>query len=293
MSDKRKTGAEVSGWRDEAMFSTEPVVGDGPQVYLVNATPDPLGSIAAVNGIYAGIVHRSRSKITDEQKRYEWEQVEKTHLKAPLEFVQVHFLVEGVTRAFTHQMVRQRTAAFAQESMRFGVKENMAAETELPPSIRPGSDQERIWFETLQTVEEAYLSLVANGIPAEDARGLAPHAVRTRIHYVTSLNNFINYSGDRLCTQAQFEWRLVWAGFLRSMMEHTSYPHASEAGKCDNWQWRLIAESNQFRPVCYKLGKCPWKGDIDRPCKIRDRVEEGRWEEIDIREWLLDPNAAR
>jgi flavin-dependent thymidylate synthase len=292
MSD-RKTGKEITAWRDEAMFSAEPVGGSGPRAYLINATPDPLGSIAAVNGIYAGHVYRSRSSITDKQRRYEWGQVEATHLKAPLEFVQIHFLIEGVTRAFTHQMVRQRTAAYAQESMRFAVKEDMAAETDLPPTIRPGSDEERIWVETMETVGNAYNYLVNNGVPAEDARGLAPHAVRTRIHYVCSLKNLIDYSGDRLCTQAQFEWRLVWARMLEAMRSHTSHPSAAEAIRCDNWQWKLIAESNQFRPVCYKLGRCPWQGDIDRPCKIKERVGEGRWDEIDVREWLLDPNAAR
>ena len=54
---------------------------------------------------------------------------------APLEWIQVALLIEGVTRAFTHQMVRQRTATFVQESLRFAVKDNAAFEVALPPSI--------------------------------------------------------------------------------------------------------------------------------------------------------------
>lgn len=292
MSD-RKTGKEVTAWRDEAMFSAEPVEGSGPQVFLINATVDPLGTLAAVNGIYSGHVYRGRSKVTKEQREYEWQQVEAAHLQAPLEFITLHFLVEGVTRAFTHQMVRQRTAAYAQESMRFAVKENMKEEIDTPHSIRPGTEEERVWEEALEKVSDAYNYLVANGIPAEDARGLAPHAVRTRIHYVTNLRNLFNYAGDRLCTQAQFEWRAVLAGMIADMRSHTSFPMVQGAGHCDNWQWRQIADSEGFRPVCYKLGRCPYQEDIARPCKIKDRVEEGRFDLIDIREWLFDPNSAR
>jgi hypothetical protein len=34
------------------------------------------------------------------------------------EFVDYTFMIEGVTRAFTHQLVRTRTASFAQQTMR-------------------------------------------------------------------------------------------------------------------------------------------------------------------------------
>jgi len=283
MSDDRKTGTDIEAWADEAMFSAEPIDQAGPKVYIINATPDPLGSIAAANAIYEGKVLRSRSRVTDEMRQYAWEQVGKTHLKAPLEFIDIHFLIEGVTRAFTHQMVRQRTAVYAQESMRFAVKADMVEEIDLPPTIRKGSMEAGVWEQAVEAVQQAYSYLVANGVPAEDARGLAPHAVRTRLHYKTNLKNLIDQAGNRLCTQAQFEWRWVWARILEAMRNCCP----------DNWQWRLIAESEEFRPVCYAQGSCPWGGDIDRPCKIRDRVEEGRWNEIDIREWLLDPNAAR
>lgn len=297
MSDDRKTGTDVEAWADEAMFSAEPIEQAGPKVYIINATADPLGSIAAANAIYEGKVLRSRSRVTDEMRRYAWDQVGKTHLKAPLEFIDIHFLIEGVTRAFTHQMVRQRTAVYAQESMRFAVKADMVEEIDLPPSIRAGSLEAGVWEQAVEAVQQAYSYLVANGVPAEDARGLAPHAVRTRLHYKTNLKNLIDQAGNRLCTQSQFEWRWVWARILEAMRwypdvavgpvgsRESEFPYA--------WQWQLIAESEEFRPVCYAQGSCPWGGDIDRPCKIRDRVEEGRWNEIDVREWLLDPNAAR
>lgn len=292
MIEDRKTGREVQVWADDAMFQAEGIDGKGPRVYLINATPDPLGTMAATNAIYEGKVIRSRSQVTDEMRRYAWEQVAATHLKAPLEFIDLHFLVEGVTRAFTHQMVRQRTAVYAQESLRFGVKENMVEEIDLPVVIQEKSLEADVWRQAIEAVQDAYNYLINNGVPAEDARGLMPHAVRTRLHYKTNLRNLIDHCGNRLCTQAQFEWRFVLAKLVEAVRSHSSA--RSEWESSDAWQWQLIADSDAaFRPVCYQLGKCPWKGDIDRPCKIRDRVDAGRWDEIKPEEWLLDPNAAR
>jgi hypothetical protein len=74
-----------------------------------------------------------------------------------------------------------------------------------------------------------------------------------------------------------------------------------------------------FKPVCYQLGRCPFKASFDRACQIRDRVEirskhgsndSGQWykplmysdpytsevitsEGIQTEEWLADPAAAR
>jgi flavin-dependent thymidylate synthase len=272
------------------MYTAEPVEKKGPRVWLINATVDPLGTLASACSMYEG-KKVLRSQVTDEMRHYYWEDIKKTKLKAPLEFLQVHFLIEGVTRAFTHQMVRQRTACFVQESMRFAVKDNMAEEVGLPPSIREGSHEAAIWRGAMEGVGEAYNTLIAMGVPAEDARGLAPTDVRTRLHYRSDFRNFTDQVGNRLCTQAQFEWRLVITRMVEAMREHQS--PCSDHERSDSWQWQLISQDDYFRPPCYMAGHCTFRGDMDRYCKIRDRVEEGKFDEIDPMEWLADPSAAR
>jgi flavin-dependent thymidylate synthase len=285
---------EIQRWADPAMFSAEPMDGTTPKVFLISATPDPLGALAAACMMYEGKVCRDRSEISDEMRRHYWAESQKTHLRAPHEFIDFHFMIEGVTRAFTHQLVRQRTAVYAQESLRFAVKESLSQEVALPPSIREESEAETIWQDTIETIEDAYNVLINRlKIPAEDARGLLPMNVTTRVHYKTNLRNLVEHAGNRLCTQAQFEWRQVFNEIVRSIQSHTSHPSAIEARLCDNWQWDLIAASDLFRPVCYAQGKCPFNADFDRGCTIRPRVEEGKFNEIDPREWLLDPAAAR
>lgn len=289
---------EITRYGDRAMFKAEPIDRDEkgnvrPKVYLLSATVDPLGSIAAENYIYAGKVIRDKAELTDEERKYQWEQVLATHNQTPLEFVDLHFLIEGVDRAFTHQLVRQRTAVYGQESMRFAVKEEMMDEVQLPPSIKANTPEAAQWEMALEKVQETYNLLIDCGVPAEDARGLMPTAVPTRIHYKTNLRGLKQVAGDRLCTQAQFVWRYVFACMIKEIRTHSwDYPNPEYVMASDAWQWNLIADS-LFKPLCYHIGHCPFKANIDRPCTIRDRVDAGRFDQIAVEEFMLDPTAAR
>jgi len=330
------TGKEVQAWGDAAMYRSEPMpdAGNGPRVYLLAMTTDPLGAIASACKMYKGEVVRSYSEVTDDERREYLAQVMRTKLQAPFEFVHFHFMIEGVSRALTHQMVRQRTAAYAQESLRFAVKEDMPEECALPPSLAgtvgigdsrklgrvddeatPASQHMReVWDIALEEVGSAYSKLIDAGMPAEDARGLLPHAVTTRLHYTTNLRALLDHAGNRLCTQAQFEWRLLWARIVEAIRYYDPYDTGFMG-----WDFDMLADV--FKPVCYLTGKCEFKANFDRPCSIRSRVDanerigrpSSEWhtravghmtpgddgvrvgdaEPIKPGEWLLDPNAAR
>ncbi len=334
----------IQKWGDKAMFAAEPIDGgaSGPKVYLLWMTPDPLGAIAAMCKMYKGEVCRDMSTITDAERLEYFEQIQATKLQAPFEAVQFHFLIEGVTRAFTHQMVRQRTAVYAQESMRFAVKDgaHLDEAVGLPPSLagtvaHPGGSaydgnhpyfddslaqqQRRIWDHAISTVGNSYDLLVNSGVPAEDARGLLPTNSLTRIEYNTNLRNLQEHAGNRLCTQAQFEWRLVWSQMVKAIRGATVL--APGAVHLDGKPLNVVAPvymrdklAELFQPACYLTGKCEFKANFDRSCKIRDRVDafeangipsngwhSSGWVDASRRpllpiqpaEWLLDPTAAR
>ena len=330
------TGKEISNWIDPAMYAAEPLdASTGPTVTLLNMTPDPLGAIAASTLIYEGRVIRDLSEVTDEDRVRCFEQIQKTRLNAPFEYVDFHFLIEGVTRSFTHQMVRQRTAVYSQESLRFAVKEDAADGVALPPSlagttgegirmeyqnnsgeyirdeaIHPLSDAELKryeWDKAIESMSEAYQSLVNSGMPAEDARGLLPHSITTRLHYKTNLRNLLEHSGNRLCSQAQHEWKIIFSLIKKAIREYSD-TNRELYGTGVRWQYAKLAD--MFLPICYQTGKCEFKASFDRPCKIRDRVDtfeasnipSSQWENppedlnsaaIRPAEWLLDPFAAR
>lgn len=319
---------DIERYADSSMFPAEPMRSVTPNVTLLQMTPDPLGAIAAACGMYEGKPTYDLADITDQERAHYWEQVQQTHLQAPLEFVDLHFFIEGVNRAFTHQMIRQRTAVYAQESMRFAVKGNLAEEAATPPSIRQaGGDILEQWESELLHIQDAYNHFVANGIPAEDARDILPHATTTRLHYKTNLRNLVEHAGNRLCTQAQFAWRIVFAGIVQEIRDYNKTVYQTNPLRKGSptedgmyfrsWQFETIANSALFRPVCYALGKCPFKADFDRGCTIRERVDKrarmghasSDWGEdfgVDGRvspavplipairdeEWLLDPRAA-
>lgn len=300
-------------WADRAMFEAEPIEAEkGPQVYLLWMTPDPLGAIAAACKMYKGEVVRSLQNISQEERLEYLAQVSKTKLKAPFEFVQFHFMLEGVSRSFTHQLVRQRTAAYAQESLRFAVKSDMPQY--LPPSIAENANAREIWEEHNAQTADAYQALIDLGIPAEDARGRLPHDTLTRVNYTTNLRALLDHAGNRLCTQAQFEWRLVFTKIVEVIRARNINDPMMADG--NNYVFMSGALTDLFRPVCYQTGKCEFKANFDRACSIRDRVDanaaigrpSSEWhEDYDLNgydpdshigaikpgEWLLDHKAAR
>jgi len=281
---------EVVHWADDAQYHAAPIDPfGGPKVFLLWMNPDPLGAIAAMCRMYEGKPTYDLRSITRDERLHYWEQVQKTHLKAPLESVKLHFFIEGVDRALTHQMVRQRTAVYAQESLRFAVKENIKDEVNTPGSVKADNVMQEIWEGAMERIAEAYTMMVNGGIPAEDARGLLPHATLTRLHYITDLRNLIEHSGNRLCTQAQFVWRAVFLGIVKAIREYHPQHNAND----QNWQCEHIGTSNVFKPVCYELGRCPFTASFDRGCTIRERVDAGRFDLIDEAEFMSDPDAGR
>lgn len=274
-------GSAVTHYVDPAMYEAPAMRSMEPKAVLLQAPTDPLVHVAQAARLYSGILPDPDGNISvDEQVRV-WYDMTRTQLGAPLEFVNVHFYVEGVTRALTHQMVRQRTAVYVQESLRFSTKHELPVA--MPPSIAmlPDNDERRVrweWF--MANTEEEYNFMVANGIPAEDARALLPHATLTRIHYATNLRNLITEFGKRTCTQAQFEWRQLLMSMAKALSDHGQ-------------AWKDLIVPYMLRPPCFAAGHCTLNASFDRSCTIRDRVQAGKFVDIKPQEYLLDPTAAR
>jgi len=282
---------KVEKYVDSSMFEAEPMTNE-IKVSLLWMTPDPLGAIAAACRMYEGKPTHDLADISPMEREHYFGEAQKTHLTAPLEFVKLHFFLEGVDRAFTHQMVRQRTAVFAQESLRFAVKDNFAEESGLPPSIaklpkeHPTRQQ---WDRHMNHTQQFYNYMIGNDIPAEDARAILPQCTTTRLNYCTDLRNLSDHSGNRLCTQAQFVWREVFTKMVQAIR---NFKHDSSVRSRDQWQFDRLADSGLFKPVCYRLGKCPFGADFDRGCTIRERADRGAFVEIDDVEWMYDEKAA-
>lgn len=271
---------------DVAQYAREPMPEEarkGITVTLLDAPVDPLGTLAVLSGIYEGRVARSKSDVTDMQRVQAWEAMQATVLSGPLEAIQFTFLVEGVSRAITHQMVRNRFSFFAQESLRFAVAEDWAQEIPLPPSLAGKATDDpavTLWRRLMNQTEDGYAALIGAGMPAEEARGVLPHAITTRLYWTVSLRTLLMEAGKRTCTQAQFDWRILFAGVAKAFRDRAKEgenvvrpPRRLPVFEpfLDNWQYEVFADA--IRPVCYQQGKCGFMAKFDRGCTIRERVD--------------------
>lgn len=118
-----------------------------------------------------------------------------------LEHASFTFLVEGLSRVGSHQLVRHRLASFSQQSLRF---------TKAVPTTffsPPGCD----FGDFYAAAYEEYRRLLAQGIAEEDARYVLPQGVTSRIVVTMNARELLHFFELRCCMRAQFEIRaLAW-----------------------------------------------------------------------------------
>lgn len=141
-----------------------------------------------------------------DRRMAELEYMSKT-IPSSWEFCDFTFLLEGVTRAFTHQFVRTRTASFAQQTMRVLNVDGWTYGT--GPSIEGDHQMKATYDRTLLGVSWAYDSLIKHGAKIEDARGLLPTNIHTNIVAKMNLRTFCEMARKRASSRTQGEYRDV------------------------------------------------------------------------------------
>lgn len=139
------------------------------------------------------------------------------------EFVEYKFLIEDVTRAFTHQFVRTRTGSYAQQTMRVLDKKGWTYGTgpTIPSEDDMAMDSDGNWLDdparqmadayhgTMDQIATAYDDLVAAGANIEDARGLLPTNIHTNIVAKFDLRTMADTARKRASSRTQGEYRAV------------------------------------------------------------------------------------
>jgi flavin-dependent thymidylate synthase len=119
------------------------------------------------------------------------------------EFVHYTFAVQGVTRACTHQMVRTRTASFAQQSMRVT---DMSGFQYLTPQWM-GGNAEEIYCDAMENINTSYKEMRSMGVAEEDARGVLPTNILTNIVCCYNLRAMSDLVKSREGGRTQSEYR--------------------------------------------------------------------------------------
>jgi flavin-dependent thymidylate synthase len=136
------------------------------------------------------------------------------------EFVNYTFLIEGVTRAFTHQLVRTRTASFAQQTMRvLDVSSGPGWEYATGPTIAGNEKRESLYKNEMEMVDSAYKLLIKDGAAIEDARGILPTNILTNIVMGCNMRTFVELVRKRSSPRTQGEYRNVLEAMKKSVHE--------------------------------------------------------------------------
>lgn len=124
------------------------------------------------------------------------------------EFVHYSFIIEGVSRAFTHQLVRTRTAGYAQQAMRVvDMSEGRGWEYTTGPSIAVNPAGEELYDDTMNVIDENYKKLIALGVRNEDARGILPTNIHTNICMTLNMRALIELIRKRQSPRVQDEYQ--------------------------------------------------------------------------------------
>lgn len=146
---------------------------------------------------------------SDERMEKELEYIANT-IPSSWEFVHYNFLITGVTRAFTHQFVRTRTASFAQQTMRvLNVSDGPGWDYYTGPSIHYGSKANDIYDSMMSDIDDAYKALINNGVKVEDARGVLPTNIKTNILVSMNMRTLVEMIRKRSSPRTQGEYRDV------------------------------------------------------------------------------------
>lgn len=128
-------------------------------------------------------------------------------IKSSWEFARYVFEIRDVSRAFTHQFVRTRSQAYAQESHRAVDLSDVGYLIPKGLDYSSRSEYESIWRQELDT----YHYLVnTKGVPQQDARNLIGTGALTNIIVGTDLRTLHQTAEVRLCVRTQGEYQEVF-----------------------------------------------------------------------------------
>ncbi|MBI5642802.1 MAG: FAD-dependent thymidylate synthase [Deltaproteobacteria bacterium] len=177
------------------------------KVQLLNSTPEPEKTVCmAARLCYSD---NSISELDDKVQGISYEKflgkiLKMGHLSV-LEHASFTFGIEGISRATSHQLVRHRVASYSQQSQRYVTVKD--PEYVVPASIKDDDGRNKRFEDAVKSIYKLYGELVAEGVPAEDARFILPNAACTKIIVTMNARELLHFFSLRCCERAQWEIR--------------------------------------------------------------------------------------
>lgn len=188
---------EFYEFAEQAPINVPSFEGGTPNVYLL-----------AVNRGELDVSRRAETKLENPWVRYTW-------------------LVEGVSRSLTHQLVRHRSISASMESQRYVDFSKSRATKNYPSFILPESwndEQKAKMQDAYENIAEYYEELRKDGAKKEDARFILPNAASTRLIVSGNLPELLHFLKLRTAKDAQWEIRRLALIMLEQAFLATPVP---------------------------------------------------------------------
>lgn len=154
--------------------------------------------------------------MSDEEIQRELDYMVNT-IKSSWEFVDATFCIEGVSRGFTHQFVRNRLGSYAQQTMRILDMGDFDYIT--GPSIANDPRLKSLYDTMMGSINQYYKRLISAGAKIEDARGILPTNISTNIIAKFNLRALSQMMMSRASNRTQDEYRQVLDAMYAAVVE--------------------------------------------------------------------------
>ena len=197
------------------------------QVKILAHTPNPERLVAAAAKLCysSSPVDEIMENLTDEAvEKFLTKLVDMGH-ESPTEHASFTFMIDGITRACSHQLVRHRLMSFSQRSQRY-VNES-GFQYVVPQEIQNNESTRRYFHGLMSDLDDAYIHLVEKLREAgrtkeeanESARAILPNACTTSLVLTANARELMHFFNKRCCSRAQDEIRSVADEMLRQCKE--------------------------------------------------------------------------
>lgn len=245
------------------------------KVNLISLTPDALPLMCWAHRVMHAKVPDDLNTFKKNAKRYLGMSANdyinnvllKDGMPTFLEYINLTFKLENVSRSLTHQLVRHRIGfSYSQQSMRCVSVENFANDHAyyMPENVK---DKEAYHLNMVK-IQELYNKSLADGVSIQDARGLLPQNIFTTITFSCSLRAFIGMINKRLCWKVQDEFRSVAELMLdeiKRKMDKRILQWIGAPCKVSNYKYCMMAGECEQQ---YKAGKLTGSQNTDHCCPI-------------------------
>ncbi len=181
-----------------------------PEVELINFTPEAVALLVYTKSsrLKAGATLDDVKAMTDAERGEHLSYMFDT-IQTSFEMVDYVFVIKNVSRAFTHQVVRTRTASFQQQTMR---AVDVRDHTYLQPT-------DSVYY-TMACDDslEKYSRMIDAGVSIQDARGVLPTAIHTEIIMKANLRTLSQMASTRLCKRTQGEYQDVFKLLVKAVL---------------------------------------------------------------------------